>query len=288
MIPLFDKFPGSLSSSRRNIQKQPAAKDIDTAAPTPKTPTPAWLSKIDPSKLSDLKIHNSISGLEHETLYNKYCESTEVECLKKERMGNAGDGGWEMCVDPRFIPKAPCLIYSFGINDQWDFDDACDLKFQCVHRAFDPSMNTVNKRRGKNINFYAEALAGKNAFADDNLWRLNTLSSLIQIFNETNTLMDYLKIDIEFSEWPSLQTAIDQGTLKNVKQLGVEFHRSYRIPATLEKYKRYLKVFRGLREQGFYKWHTHTNVPCSKISSQFSKDSVWNCYEIIYLNARFL
>lgn len=140
--------------------------------------------------------------------------------MKSERMGNDRDGGWEMCVDPQFVPKQPCLIYSFGIGNQWDFDDACDLKFQCVHRAFDPSINTVNQKRGKNIFFYAEGLAGKDFYTDE-LWRLSTLSSLRHLFKETETVVDYLKIDIEHWEWESLQTAIDQGALNNVKQLGV-------------------------------------------------------------------
>ena len=37
-------------------------------------------------------------------------------------------------------------------------------------------------------------------------------------------VMDYLKMDIEASEWSSLRKSIDDGSLNNIKQLGIEFH----------------------------------------------------------------
>ena len=41
-------------------------------------------------------------------------KETEVKCNKTQRMGDRAEGGWNMCVDPPFLPKKPCLIYSFG------------------------------------------------------------------------------------------------------------------------------------------------------------------------------
>ncbi len=38
----------------------------------------------------------------------------DVICNKSVRLGNTGDGGWEVCVVEPYRPEPPCLIYSFG------------------------------------------------------------------------------------------------------------------------------------------------------------------------------
>ena len=38
----------------------------------------------------------------------------QILCKDVIRVGSLKDGGKEICVDPGYIPKAPCLVYSFG------------------------------------------------------------------------------------------------------------------------------------------------------------------------------
>ena len=41
------------------------------------------------------------------------------------------------------------------------------------------------------------------------------------------TLIDYLKFDIEFEEWKAIQTMVIDGALENVKQLRFEMHMKH-------------------------------------------------------------
>jgi hypothetical protein len=46
--------------------------------------------------------------------FHSYISTLNFNCNKSIRLGNAGDGGWNMCVDESFRPVQPCLVYSFG------------------------------------------------------------------------------------------------------------------------------------------------------------------------------
>ena len=39
---------------------------------------------------------------------------THIKCLQEERIGNKGDGGWDVCTSGVFKPKPDGLVYSFG------------------------------------------------------------------------------------------------------------------------------------------------------------------------------
>ena len=42
------------------------------------------------------------------------------------------DGDYFMCLDDKFdVKKNNCLVMSFGINNEWSFDDAVDKKLGC-------------------------------------------------------------------------------------------------------------------------------------------------------------
>ena len=40
--------------------------------------------------------------------------AVEVTCPQTKRLGNSGDGGWNICLAGGFNFKKPCLVYSFG------------------------------------------------------------------------------------------------------------------------------------------------------------------------------
>ena len=48
-------------------------------------------------------------------------------------------GKWGIYQDEPFDVKPPCLVYSFGINWDFSFDDAMG-KLGCEVHSFDPSM----------------------------------------------------------------------------------------------------------------------------------------------------
>ncbi|ESO11082.1 hypothetical protein HELRODRAFT_167613 [Helobdella robusta] len=101
--------------------------------------------------------------------------------------------------------------------------------------------------------------------------------------------IDYLKIDIESWEWESMDTALNDGSLKKVKQIGIEFHRTGSI--TKSYYLEKLNFFSRLHNAGFRKWHTHLNAEASRLACKakqqfrklFPKDyvTVSRCYQVI-------
>ena len=102
--------------------------------------------------------------------------------------------------------------------------------------------------------------------------------------------MDYLKIDIEYWEWDSLETALKDGSLKNVKQLGIEFHRDELMyqKTSFRHYIKYFNVFQGLRNAGFYKWFYRLNPLSMAMYSIDMGGRIDCCYEFVYLNLNFL
>ena len=44
-----------------------------------------------------------------------YCVTNTGKCSKQQRFGSQGDGGYEVCLDEKYVPqKNNCIIYSFG------------------------------------------------------------------------------------------------------------------------------------------------------------------------------
>ena len=84
----------------------------------------------------------------------------------------APDGHKAVCLDPAVAPiYGDCLVYSFGINNQWTFDDAMD-QMHCQVYSFDPSMGVADHNRTDRIHFYGIGLSGKDR---DGKWKMRTL-----------------------------------------------------------------------------------------------------------------
>ncbi|KAH3882857.1 hypothetical protein DPMN_006803, partial [Dreissena polymorpha] len=67
-----------------------------------------------------------------------YINRLQILCKDVIRIGSLTDGGKEICVDKPYRPRAPCIVYSFGINFQFDFDEAVVNLFGCDVFANDP------------------------------------------------------------------------------------------------------------------------------------------------------
>ena len=48
-------------------------------------------------------------------VYGRLITINHIECHQVYRMGNTGDGGWDVCVGEPYRPSSNnCLVYSFG------------------------------------------------------------------------------------------------------------------------------------------------------------------------------
>jgi len=129
----------------------------------------------------------------------------------------AVDGDKFVCMDKMLLDSdRPCLIYSFGIANDWTFEDFMDYR-GCEIHAHDPTVE-FPADRGQNIRFSKLGLAKEVAP------NMDTLVNILWKNGHTDILVDYLKIDIEGAEIGGLPDWLATGALTNVHQIALELH----------------------------------------------------------------
>ena len=121
-------------------------------------------------------------------------------------------------------------------------------------------------------------LLGYNCFIrtsyNDDVKTMHCISCFVPLLQRT---IDYLKFDIEFSEWPAITAMLREGCLRQVKQLSFEAHswghknRQKDSGTTKENYTSYLNTLQGLEDFGFQKWYARNR-------DYSVTNSVTNCY----------
>ncbi|XP_070209739.1 probable methyltransferase-like protein 24 [Littorina saxatilis] len=217
-------------------------------------------------------------------IYHSYLDNNDIRCHRKLRMGQVGDCGWEVCDDFEWRPIRPCIIYSFGINYEFSFDDDAAKIYGCVVYSFDPSMSRQpTYRRSDRVMFYRLGIGGTTQ-TKRNGWTLHSLSSFRHMLNHTDKVIDVLKMDVEEAEWSSLINMIQERQLDNVRQLLVEYHMTGDNEKTL---RHRLSVIRDVERAGFKKFYVTKNAACARpaIGIPIKRTS---CYEVHYVNSKFM
>ncbi len=110
-----------------------------------------------------------------------------------------------------------------------------------------------------------------------------TLTSMRKMLNHTDTIIDYLKMDIEGGEWPVLDHWLNDGDLLRVKQLAMEIHLEN--PETIPgKYA----LLQRLEASGFVRFFSRENP--YTINSYLERYNVSgpSCLELAWYNTKFL
>jgi hypothetical protein len=194
------------------------------------------------------------------------------------------DGQKAVCIDPEVTPeRGDCLVYSFGISNEWSFDEDME-EYGCEVFAFDPSMEMEPHDHTAGIHFYNWGLGDRDEVTTNKQWKLRTLSS---IYNELTArhgpkIIDYLKIDAEFAEWIALPQIIESGMLGKVRQLGMEIHL-YRNES-IEQNRRYVKILRSIEKMGFIRFDSKYNPLSMTNFTQLGLVSVPFAFEIAWYN----
>eukprot|EP00916_Digyalum_oweni_P019487 GHVL01032412.1.p1 GENE.GHVL01032412.1~~GHVL01032412.1.p1 ORF type:complete len:223 (-),score=6.03 GHVL01032412.1:88-756(-) len=196
-------------------------------------------------------------------------DPNEYKCPDVKYIKNKMEGAWKYCGDATFALKKPCLVYSFGINYDFTFDDALG-NLGCDVYSFDPSMKTKEHRRNPNVMFYPTGLSG---FDNDTFepkldsyvkmkttWKIRTLTTLMRELGHSHRTIDLLKIDIETSEWPAVRNIIDTGMHRQVKQFLVEWHIFATYPAK-ETFEQLIRILQDLKDAGFRSFDKNPHVP---------------------------
>ncbi|KAK6181072.1 hypothetical protein SNE40_009008 [Patella caerulea] len=232
-------------------------------------PTQAELSKLS---AKDLTI-----------LYFGYIEQIQVKCNKRTRLGNIADGGWDMCEDKPYKPENNSLVYSFGINGDFSFDDAIGERLNARVHSFDPSMGkTKDHKRNEHVFFHATGIADYTGKAPGNGWKMKTLSAIREELEHEEENISVLKMDIESWEWKVLPQAFAAGELKNIKQIFVEFHTCGNCPDVSNQLTRALTLLKNFYDIGLRIFWMHKNSVCS-YTCKFTNVKRTRCQEVYFL-----
>lgn len=225
------------------------------------------------TKYNMLPSNSEIDKMDEDTLYltfDRYINQKQAECKQISRAGPSNDYGKNICLDHWKSPNTNCLVYSFGSQFKFGFENAIIKSYQCEVHTFDPSMSTEGRVIPKGINFHLTGLSGKdeNTTIQDRIWQMRTLSTIIMSLHHSERKIDILKIDIEGWEWKALPQMLQSGALDNVRQLCLEVHFGYSIATKTKDNKSFsysflpdkwgnvaiaeqLKILKDLHDYGF-------------------------------------
>jgi len=213
-------------------------------------------------------------------------------CQNKTWFGNK-----LICQDQKWKVTPPCLVYSFGINNNFRFDDAM-AKLGCEVHAFDPSMNEAGHQRKSGVTFHDLGLSHADSDSYEPRsdryvhnarhtirWKVRTLESIMKMLGHKGQILDVLKIDIEANEWDVARQLMSSDILGDVRQMNIEWHLFHggkmgNFPP-LEDYLLSYQTIRALRSLG---WREISSNKCcySNFSNGVNIQS-----EIAYVNHYF-
>ena len=107
--------------------------------------------------------------------------------------------------------------------------------------------------------------------------------------------INYVKIDIEYSEWDVLKTIYQENSLKNVQQIGFEMHSRelFRVskidmPTKKKDFVKMYELLRPLEEEFNFRKFNYRRNPFGNYKSNITGKSRSCCYELHYLNMNFV
>jgi len=176
------------------------------------------------------------------------------------------DGDKYICMDNILTSKS-CIIYSFGINYDWTFEDTMS-ELGCSVYAYDHTISAPPER-GERIMF---SRLGLGVMED-----MDTLDNIIDNNNHADTTIEYLKVDIEGHELGAggLQHWLQTGVLHHVNQLAMELH----LPLVQgDNYVPLLQLLQDLHRLHFRVISHQVNMVMGP-----NKDSFYNFVEVVFM-----
>ncbi|GFR85373.1 methyltransferase-like protein 24 [Elysia marginata] len=245
-------------------------------------------------EIPDIGVLKNMSLVDLIRLYQSYIVAPQVTCNAVTRMGRLLDGGWELCEDPQYKPpKDDCLVYSYGIDNDFSFDDDM-ASYGCEVHSFDPTMETHGDFvRGMQVYFHMRGIGGSNRHMkiqkNNRIIRakVDTIATHRRMYQHESERrrLDVVKIDVEGYEFEALMTSLDDGSLADTRQLNFETHL---MLARQEPYRRdyikYLILLKKVYDSGFRIYTTHRNYVHSRFFSSADRKYHAFCHEVHTVN----
>lgn len=175
-----------------------------------------------------------------------FLHGPEVVCPGLRRVGEVFDGGKWVC----WVPKDPCVVYSFGSDGKTMFENAMA---HCDVHVFDP---TVSRPRSLSdgVKFHPWGLGAESGtFAIGSVPNatVKTLNGVMRALQHTT--IDILKIDVDGHEYGILETVASSFKgFQAAAMLLIEFH--------WQGAPRTAALFEQLRRYGFVPAYRETNL----------------------------
>ena len=125
-----------------------------------------------------------------------------------------------------------CLVYSFGINGNTEWEQKMNEEFNCDVFAFDPTSD-LPTNIAPGVTFHQIGLQGdgvdvskthSDSYAALDPTKLLTLGEIRKRLGHTERKIDILRLDCEGCEWGALKELACSGESQLVEQLMVEMH----------------------------------------------------------------
>ena len=175
-------------------------------------------------KLKTINISQSTIDTYHEIIMDTY----DTVCKIKIRLGgkylpvcHVMDGQKYVCMDELVedIRNENCIVYSFGIGEDWSFEEAI-AGMGCNVYAYDPTIDPPKFLSGK-IKFTRLGVLGVSKNSNQNY---HTLDHIFRDNGHIRANISYMKLDIESHELSGLPVWLNSGLLNQVQQIAVEIH----------------------------------------------------------------
>ena len=192
----------------------------------------------------------------------------DFSCLLEDSVGQSSADGHKWVCDPhRLAAKPDCLVYSFGSNGNFYFEQQLQsVAPNCDIHVFDPK-DYSRKMSGAGLNssnYHAWGLKAsyesdkeliKTSYSDtmDNKLRSLTFKSLaetVEILGHVGRRIDIFKIDCEGCEWGAYKDFLKQ----DLRQILIEVHSVSGITA---------QFFDDMHNEGYVIFHKEPNIQWS-------------------------
>ena len=261
----------------------------------------------------DFVRNGDLQSIKEETLdkhsaREKYYESVtkplQNPCKILKRIGGTwyggcgfSDGEKLLCMESIYqsISNQSCLVYSFGLADDWDFEILM-AELGCTVHAYDPSTKVERPSNSYHpkIHFHQlglghmEGQKSLNTKDGEEFITVNTLDEILKANGDDGKSISYLKIDIEGSEIAGIKQWLKSGVMKFVDQLGIEMHtRSIYIEKTAHKmiYRRFITFLKELDQQYDLKLVAYNPNLC-RDKKDDSQKSYYSLHDILLVKER--
>lgn len=209
-------------------------------------------------------------------LYYRYLMTTQFLCKQIVRIGKVLDGGWDVCHDMMLkIDRNPCIVYSFGINNDFSFDDDMANTYNCNLHSFDPTMKKKNSKHSEKVWFYNRGIG--DTYRKYGSGDIAPLDKIRKDLKHDKVPIAVIKGDTEGAEWPSTPQMLRTNQLADVSQFFLEFHSNGLAPD-------HLIILKKMHDAGLRIFWFHTNPACA-FKANIGQRS--GCMEVYFMNTKY-